>query len=84
MGVDISRGGIVGPVTKAAKAFGRLGTPEPVRDGIGKILMQQYAPAELKALMETQEALRKINAGASVASGYAGSQTAQSGKKLFK
>lgn len=50
----------------------RLGAPEPVRDAIGKILLKQYAPAEMKALMEAQEIIRRQQSAAAAASGVAG------------
>lgn len=59
----------------AAKNWGRLTTPEPVRDAIGEILMKQYAPAEMKALMEAQEVMRRHQKTISSLSGVAAGKT---------
>ena len=55
-------------------------TPEPVRDTIGKILLKQYSPAEIKALMDAQEALRKYRSSGSIGAGVAGAKS----QELFK
>lgn len=72
---QLAKGNIAGPVTKfITQNASRLRTPEPVRDAIGSILMRQYAPPEIKALMDAEEAVRKARATAAAASGVVGSK----------
>jgi hypothetical protein len=51
---------------------GEVLTPEPVRDAMGRILLQQYQPAEMQALLKAQEVIRRQRALASGAAGIAG------------
>jgi hypothetical protein len=75
IGVGMKTGNMLGPVTRILKdGYQRLGTPEQVRDGIGKSRMQKYAPAEIKALMEAQEAIRRQRGLASTSFGTAAGQ----------
>jgi hypothetical protein len=53
----------------------RIGSPEPVRDAIGKILLKQYAPEEMRALMAAQEIIRRQQSAASIGAGVAGGKS---------
>lgn len=72
MGVAAKTGAIPQLIGGLSKFTSRVGTPEPVRDSIGSILLQQYKPEELKALEAALEALKKMRASAAMASGAAG------------
>lgn len=54
------------------KNYSTLTNPEPVRDAIGKILLQQYQPAEMKALQEVQDLIRRQQAAAAAGTGLLG------------
>ena len=54
------------------KNYSNLTTPEPVRDSIGKILLGQYQPAEMKALQEVQDMIRRQQAAAAAGGGLLG------------
>lgn len=68
-------------LSMVARNSSRIASPEPVRDAIGKILLQQYQPAEMKALMEVQELLRRQQTAAAAATGVASGKVAASKKK---
>jgi hypothetical protein len=75
MGVNAKTGNWLGLLQGAMKQSSRISTPEPVRDEIGRILLKQYMPEEMKALMAAQEAIRKQQAAASAASGVIAGKT---------
>lgn len=58
-------------------------TPESVRDAIGKILLQQYQPAEMKALQQAQEVIKRQRALASSSIGGASGQAGAYGTGLL-
>lgn len=71
-GVSAKTGSLLGVMGPVSRLYQRGMAPEPVRDAIGSILMRQYAPAEIKALMDAQEALRTAKALSSGSAGLLG------------
>ena len=61
----------------------RITTPEPVRDEMGRILLGQYQPAEMKALLEAQKELRRLRAVASAQAGSAAGRGSAGGAGLL-
>lgn len=53
----------------------RAATPEPVRNGIGSILMSKYSTDEMKALEMTMQAIKARKAAAAAAAGAAGGKS---------
>ena len=71
--MGMGRTGILDSLFSAIKQNGpRISTPEPVRDSMGKILLQQYQPAEMQALLEAQKLIRRQRALAATGGGAAG------------
>jgi hypothetical protein len=57
--VDVKSGNIPGLFSKASNMMSRVGTPEPVRDAMGRILLTQGQVGQ-NALMDLQEAARIV------------------------
>jgi hypothetical protein len=62
-------GVLTGLLSAMKKNAPRITTPEPVRDAMGRILLGQYQPAEMKALLAAQEAIRRQRALMGVTTG---------------
>ena len=71
LGASVAKGSPFGVLSAIRSGANRIGTPEPVRDAIGKILLKQYSTPEIKALMEAQEAIRRIRSLGATGSGVA-------------
>lgn len=84
-GIAAKTGGILPLAAKGLSklASGNLVTTEPVRDAIGNILLRQYAPAEIQALIRAQEAMRRAQGMAAGASGTVAGQSGM-GKGLLE
>lgn len=76
LGIAAKTGAIPGMTRIAGRQLSRMATPEPVRDAMGDVLLQQYLPAEMKALMVAQEIIRRQRALASTTSGTAAGKAA--------
>ena len=73
-GLSAKTGGLSSLLGGLGKYSARVGTPEPVRDSIGNILMSKYATDEINALRLAQEAIKARKAAAASASGAAGKE----------
>ncbi len=73
-GLNAKTGGLASMIAGLGKYSARVGTPEPVRDSIGSILMAKYATDEINALRLAQEAIKARRAAAASGSGAIGSQ----------
>lgn len=71
-GLNAKTGGLASMIAGLGKYSARVGTPEPVRDSIGSILMSKYATDEMNALRLAQEAIKARKAASGAASGVAG------------
>jgi hypothetical protein len=58
------------------KNYGRITTPEPVRNAMGEILLSRFQPLEMQALIKAQEEIRRLRAASSVSSGVAAGKAA--------
>ena len=68
-GLNIKTGGLASLLGGLGKYTARVGTPEPVRDYIGKVLMSKYSTDEINALRKAQEAIAARKAAAASAAG---------------
>lgn len=71
-GLSAKTGGLSSLISGLGKYSSRVGTPEPVRNAIGQILMGKYQPEEMKALELAQKAIAERKARTAAASGVAG------------
>ena len=67
-------GGLSALLSGASKVASRAATPEPVRNGIGSILMSKYSTDEMNALEMAMEAIKARQRSAAIATGSAGAQ----------
>ena len=74
-GLNVKTGGLAGLIGSAGKMATRAATPEPVRNGIGSILMSKYSTDEMKALQMAQEAIKARQRAAAVAVGSLGGKS---------
>lgn len=73
-GLNVKTGGLSALLSGASKVASRAATPEPVRNGIGSILMSKYSTDEMKALEMAMEAIKARQRSAAIATGSAGAQ----------
>lgn len=71
-GMSVKTGGLSSLLSAASKYATRAATPEPVRNGIGSILMSKYSTDEMKALELAMKAIKDRQRAAAVATGATG------------
>lgn len=82
--MGINKTGILTGLLNAVKNNApRITTPEPVRDAMGRILLSQYQPAEMQALLRAQEIIRRQRALAGITSGVVSGKAGASGVGLL-
>lgn len=74
LAAGVKTGGVSSLIQGIGKYTARMGTPEPVRNSIGDILMSKYQPEEMKALQLALDAIKKRQNAAAAVSAAAGSR----------
>lgn len=75
-GQAVSTGNVPGVAAAATNLFNRLGTPEPVRAEMGRLLLSR----EQQRLIDLGDQIRKMNEARSRAAGYGGYTAGQAGR----
>lgn len=77
LGVKAKTGGLSSLLGSVGRYSAQLGTPEPVRDAIGRILLGGATPAEHAALIKAQQAARARGVTGGLLSGESGAPVAR-------
>jgi hypothetical protein len=75
-GQAVSTGNVPGVAAAATNLFNRMGTPEPVRAEMGRLLLSR----EQQRLIELGDQIRRMNEARSRAAGYGGYTAGQAGR----
>ena len=75
-GQAVSTGNVPGVMAAATNLFNRMGTPEPVRAEMGRLLLSR----EQKRLIELGDQIRRMNEARARAAGYGGYTGGQAGR----
>lgn len=75
-GQAVSTGNVPGVMAAATNLFNRMGTPEPVRAEMGRLLLSR----EQQRLIELGDQIRRMNEARSRAAGYGGYTGGQAGR----
>ena len=75
-GQAVSTGNVPGMAAAATNIFNRMGTPEPVRAEMGRLLLSR----EQQRLVELGDQIRKMNEARARAAGYGGYTAGQAGR----
>ena len=75
-GQAVSTGNVPGVAAAATNLFNRMGTPEPVRAEMGRLLLSR----EQQRLIELGDQIRKMNEARARAAGYGGYTAGQAGR----
>jgi len=75
-GQAVSTGNVPGVAAAATNLFNRLGTPEPVRAEMGRLLLSR----EQQRLIDLGDQIRRMNEARSRAAGYGGYTAGQAGR----
>jgi hypothetical protein len=75
-GQAVSTGNVPGMAAAATNIFNRMGTPEPVRAEMGRLLLSR----EQQRLIELGDQIRRMNEARARAAGYGGYTSGQAGR----